>query len=255
MYLSERLERVLTAIGELSCNGLLVDVGCDHGYICIEAVRRGLVDRALACDINPGPLDRARINIEAAGLSDRIETLLGDGLSPVAPASLKEGRQHGGVTVLMAGMGGQLIRDMLNESSDLLTDVSGLVLSPQSEPELVRSFIMEQGFVIRQEHYVLDGGKYYVIMEAARPETAEEHQEPYSTEELLFGRHGLERRDPVLRNQLTELKRMTEEALSKAGKGTSEKAMERKRELAELSMYIDKALDRYKEGEYGKDHA
>ena len=254
MFLSERLERVLTAIGELSFRGLVIDVGCDHGYICIEALRRGLVDRALACDINPGPLDRARMNIEAAGLSDRIETLLGDGLCPVDRERVKECRDQGGVTVLMAGMGGQLIRDMLKESADLLSDVSGLVLSPQSEPELVRSFIMEQGFVIRQEHHVQDGGKYYVIMEAARPDTAEE-QEPYSTEELLFGRQGLERRDPVLRSQLTELKRVTEEALSKAGKGTSEKAMERRRELSELSMYIDKALDRYKEGEYGKDHA
>ena len=83
MFLSERLERVLTAIEELHFRGLLIDVGCDHGYICIEAVRRGLVDRALACDINPGPLDRARMNIEAAGLSDRIEALLGDGLCPV----------------------------------------------------------------------------------------------------------------------------------------------------------------------------
>ena len=254
MFLSERLERVLTAIEELHFRGLLIDVGCDHGYICIEAVRRGLVDRALACDINPGPLDRARMNIEAAGLSDRIEALLGDGLCPVDREQVKECRDQGGVTVLMAGMGGQLIRDMLKEGADLLTDVSGLVLSPQSEPELVRSFIMEQGFMIRQEHYVLDGGKYYVIMEAARPETAEE-QEPYSTEELLFGRPGLESRDPVLRTQLSELRQVTEEALSKAGKGTSEKAMERRRELTELLTYIDKALDRYKEGEYGKDHA
>ena len=89
MFLSERLERVLTAIEELHFRGLLIDVGCDHGYICIEAVRRGLVDRALACDINPGPLDRARMNIEAAGLSDRIEALLGDGLCPVDREQVK----------------------------------------------------------------------------------------------------------------------------------------------------------------------
>lgn len=38
----------------------LCDVGTDHAYLPIWLLKTGKTPRALACDINPGPLEAAR---------------------------------------------------------------------------------------------------------------------------------------------------------------------------------------------------
>ena len=75
--------RLLSALPYLTPGGTVADIGTDHAYLPIELCRRGICRRAVACDINRGPLESARANIAAAGFSDRIDTLLTDGLHGV----------------------------------------------------------------------------------------------------------------------------------------------------------------------------
>ena len=56
MELSKRLQ----AVADLVTPGYTIaDVGTDHAYIPIYLVEKGIVQRAVAMDINEGPLDRA----------------------------------------------------------------------------------------------------------------------------------------------------------------------------------------------------
>ena len=87
MQISKRLQAVSDMVTSCDC---LADVGTDHGYIPISLVRRGIAVRAVAMDVNQGPLNRAKENIEANGLSERIETRLSDGLSALAPGEETE---------------------------------------------------------------------------------------------------------------------------------------------------------------------
>ena len=79
MQISERLRAVSDMVASGSC---LADVGTDHGYIPIYLVSEGRIPKAIAMDINLGPLSRARENIETGGLSGKIETRLSNGLMP-----------------------------------------------------------------------------------------------------------------------------------------------------------------------------
>ena len=237
MYMSARMEKLLDELRKLGGTGLLLDVGCDHAYVAIEAVRRGLAEKAIASDINSGPLISAGQHIEAVGLSDSISTVLSDGLRDIGEELLvAEAR---GVTLLAAGMGGRLIRDILKEAGSKLSHIDKLVLSPQSEPELVRGFIMDEaGFAIKDEAWIEDEGKTYVVIAAeAGTET-----EPYGSHELLFGRQGLKRSDPVLGSYLLRLEEDTKEALKNAKRGSSDKARARSQELSRLSEEIKRAL-------------
>ena len=74
--LPQRMEMVLSLCGRAP---FAVDVGCDHAYLSIALVGRGIADEAMATDIFAGPLWHAKANIEKEGYSDRISVHQGDG--------------------------------------------------------------------------------------------------------------------------------------------------------------------------------
>ena len=81
------------------CTGDFVcDVGTDHGYLPCFMIKENMCKKALACDVAPMPLKSAEEHINREGLSDRIGTVLSDGLDNVHPEGITD--------VVMAGMGG-----------------------------------------------------------------------------------------------------------------------------------------------------
>lgn len=190
--LSRRLERILSMIRPAE---LLADIGTDHAYVPIEAVKRGLCGRALACDVVPGPLVHAAENIAAAGCSDRIEIRRGDGLKV-----LGEDRPQ---CIVIAGMGGALMGRILWEGWDKTDNDTQLVLSPQSEWMEFRTFLTEHHWKIRREAMVEEEGKYYLILDCAfDPDMDAEHEsaelrygdaESYAPEDLSVRRAYIEK--------------------------------------------------------------
>ena len=130
-------KRLETIIERMPDSGCLADIGCDHAYVAIEAVRRGRAARALACDVRKGPLQQAAEHILCAGLAGKIETRLSDGLEKVAPGEAD--------TVVVAGMGGPLMERILQGR---LGDFAHFVLSPQSEIPHFRRFLLAEGMQI-----------------------------------------------------------------------------------------------------------
>lgn len=143
-------ERLRTAAGLIGEGERLADVGTDHGYVPIYLVERKHIPSAIAMDIRTGPLERAREHIRMYGMEDYIQTRLSDGV-----AALKPGEAD---TILIAGMGGGLVKHILESGRVICEQAHGLVLQPQSELPKVRRFLMENGYVTEREEMVMEDG-------------------------------------------------------------------------------------------------
>lgn len=197
--------RLLTVAGFVRQGSRIADIGTDHGYIPVYLAQTGKIRSALAMDVRTGPLERARAHIEeykrragrgAAGLDGTshietcpIETRLSDGLKELGPGEAD--------TVIIAGMGGELIMKILEEGRHVWECTDHFILSPQSGLDKVRRYLAEQGFAIRDEAMVKDEGKYYTVMSVTRGEMRYESQAHY-----LYGRILIEKKDSTLREFL-----------------------------------------------------
>lgn len=189
-----RLSPRLKTVADFVPEGLpMADIGTDHGYIPIYLVETGKVPNALAMDVGKGPLERARAHVEVMKPEGkgRIELRLSDGLK-----GLKAGEAR---TVVIAGMGGELMIRILDEGRHVWEGVDTWVLSPQSELEEVRRFLLGEGFAILKEQMVKDSGKFYTVMAAGRGKNS-----PMTKEELRFGPCLIRTQNPVLLQYLDQ---------------------------------------------------
>ncbi|MCR5302662.1 MAG: class I SAM-dependent methyltransferase [Lachnospiraceae bacterium] len=153
--LSERL----SAVAEMITPGLAVaDIGCDHAYLSIYLARENISPRIIACDINSGPVMRARENIGDVELDDRIEVRQGDGLAVIDPGEAE--------SVVIAGMGGKLMARIIEEGAAILKEARELIMEPQSEVGYLRHFLQDSGYRIISENMVTEEGKFYPILKA-----------------------------------------------------------------------------------------
>ncbi len=134
------------------------DIGCDHAYVLIDAVKNYGVMRAIACDIADGPLQMAKKNIEAAHLSDKIVIQKSNGF-----AEIKEDFD----LAIIAGMGGSLIVDILEKGKTVLKN-KPLILQPNNDRYKVRKFLSMHQYVIEEEYAIFDQNKYYEIIVASK---------------------------------------------------------------------------------------
>lgn len=164
---------------------ICADIGCDHGYLSIYLVENGLCDFVYACDINEKPLSVARENIagraEKNGIlpSERIAVEKHDGLEGLSGKGIDR--------VVICGMGGEVIAGILEKSPEFHTDGVRYVLQPMSRETELRTWLMDNGFVIRDETLVRDAGRVYTVMLAGKGR----EDVPYSMSELYLGRENI----------------------------------------------------------------
>lgn len=200
MKLSPRLQTVVSFV---EMGSRIADIGTDHGYVPIYLIENHIAASALAMDIRKGPLERAESHIRRYGLEDRIETRLSDGLKALAAGEAD--------TVVVAGMGGELIIHILEEGRQVWETVRHWILSPQSEPQKVRKYLEENGFAIRDEAMLIDEGKYYTVISAAGPGAAgvsehTGHGGCLTEAQCLYGPILIRKKDPVLKEYLEKEK-------------------------------------------------
>ena len=153
MDLSKRLQAVASLVQR---GTTAADIGTDHAYVPVHLVRSKAVPRAIAMDINEGPLLRAKETVRSFGLEDVIEIRLSDGLEKLRPGEAG--------CIIIAGMGGPLTIRILERHPEVTRSASRLVLQPQSEIRQVRAWLFRQGMTIIREDMVLEDGKYYPMM-------------------------------------------------------------------------------------------
>ena len=149
--------RLLSAAEFVRQDATFADVGTDHAYLPLFLLEGGRISYAYCSDINEGPLASAKRNAEARGMLDRMDFILTDG------AAVLGGR---GITdYAICGMGGELIADIIAAAPHLMDGSVNLILQPMTRQPYLRRFLAEHGFLIRQESYSYDAGKYYVCMQ------------------------------------------------------------------------------------------
>ena len=168
--------RLQSAIPYVAKGAVVADIGTDHAYLPIELVKRGIAKRAIACDINRGPIERAAEHVREAGLENQIDTLQTDGLVGVEAYS----PDH----ILIFGMGGELIARILSDADWIKNDAITLVLQPMTRAETLRRWLLSTGFSIVGETVSFEDQYYQTV--CARfggvPES-------YTEGELMIGKH------------------------------------------------------------------
>ena len=131
----------------------LADIGTDHALLPIHAINEGYVLKAQAIDNKEGPFVIAYANVKRQSLSDKIKVVKADGLSKIDDDT---------DVVVIAGMGGKLIKDIMLKDS--LKNVKRFVLQPNNDTKKVREMLKEINFRIIDELVIKDGRKYYDII-------------------------------------------------------------------------------------------
>ncbi len=160
--LTPRLKTVASLVPECET---CADIGCDHAQVAIWLARQGRVDKITASDVNEGPLSRAKSAVRAANLEDRIKCVLTNGLDGIAPQDC----------VIIAGMGGDLIADILSRAEWTKNGERTLILQPMTAAYRLREYLFENGYSIVKETYAAEKEKLYAII-CAKP-GKEEHSD------------------------------------------------------------------------------
>ena len=231
--------RLRAIAGMVTKGNRLADVGCDHGYLSIWLVSEKTVPSAIAMDVRPGPLSRARENITRYGLEDYIETRLSDGLAKLEPGE--------GDTLVIAGMGGPLMERILKDGAKVREGFQELILQPQSELAKVRRYLEEHRFRIVAEDMVEEDGKYYPMMKVIPTEQKGLYAEgvPAAEEELEYGKYLLEKGHPVMGEYLKKELSVNQGVYEKLRVQESERTKERSAEVLHMIKRAEDLLDRY----------
>ncbi len=134
----------------------MIDVGTDHGYLPAALATSGYPGRILASDIRPEPLRAAEKTAARAGVKDRIDFLLCDGLALCPPDAVD--------SIVVAGMGGDTIVRILDEAEFCMNSRYHLILQPMTKAEILRYWLANNGFEILSETLVQDTGNLYQIL-------------------------------------------------------------------------------------------
>ncbi|MBQ6381209.1 MAG: SAM-dependent methyltransferase [Clostridia bacterium] len=152
LALTPRLQAVADFVQKGS---VIADIGTDHAYIPAYLLQQGLIEKAFACDIREGPLRNAQQTIAHCQLSG-VTFLLSDGLTAL------EGETFD--TVIIAGMGGEMIAHILLQSPWCRQQVQHFILQPMTKAETLRSFLCTEGFAIEKESFAAEKDKLYSIL-------------------------------------------------------------------------------------------
>lgn len=168
IVLDERLSLIAQWIEPCAC---VADIGADHGRLGAYLLQKGKAQCVQFLDVSADSLSKARKLIHHLGLEDRAKFSVGDGAKAlVCPADV----------VVIAGMGGQLIADIIEQGRAALQN-SMLIVQPNVATMELRERAAGAGFRIQNEKIVRAAGRQYVIIAMRRGEAH------YSPEELLIG--------------------------------------------------------------------
>ena len=215
MKLSLRLITIKNFVKE---NSIVADIGTDHGYIPGYLIENNISKKVIATDISKGSLDKAIEYIEKIGYKEYIDTRLGNGLEVLKPYEVD--------TVIIAGMGGLLIKDIIERDLEITKTINNFIFQPMGAAEELRKYLYENNFKIIDEKIIKEDGKYYEIIYVSRGKDYIEDEIYYEISKKL-----LDKKDPVLREFIEFKINKTEEILKELEKNHTEKTAKRKEDL------------------------
>ena len=155
LKLTNRLLKIASLVSE---NKRLADIGTDHGYIPVYLLNEGRIDFAILGDINKGPLENARSEVKRNKLEDKVDLRLGSGIEVLKKGEVDE--------VIIAGMGGILIGELLEANKEVAHSVDKLILQPMQAQEELRQYLLNNGYEILHECLEKEDFRLYEIIVA-----------------------------------------------------------------------------------------
>ncbi len=217
MKLVELTPRLQSVAEWVPWGARLVDVGTDHAHLPVWLLQQGIIEHGIATDVRLGPLQRAKATAKRYELTGSLSFRLCDGLKGVTPEEVD--------TIVIAGMGGETITQILAAASWTRTAGYQLILQPMSSLPDLRKWLSENGYRIEQERLVREGERLYSVFLVAGGE-----DEPLTLTECWLGRAGKD--DPLREDYLLMLQRRCQRALDGLNRSEREDNQLRKAELA-----------------------
>lgn len=167
-----KLDDRLSTVASLVRSGKRVaDIGTDHGYLVAYLVENGICPCGIAADLRKGPLENARQTVIQQGLTDKIELILSDGLTNIPQEACDD--------IVIAGMGGNLIAEILEKAPWVKDERINIVAQPMTHAEVLRQYYIDNGFRITAEKTATDGKRYYCVISAVYCGEAVKHKASY----------------------------------------------------------------------------
>lgn len=150
--------RLMSVASLVRKDSTVADVGTDHAYVVAYLIENGITPKAIASDINKGPLENARQTLVDCGISDKVKLVLSDGLKNI--------EENAADDIVIAGMGGILIAEILENAPWVKNKNIHIVAQPMTHAEVLRKWLCECGFRIKKEVASTDGKRVYVAISA-----------------------------------------------------------------------------------------
>lgn len=175
-------DRMKTIIDMTPKSAVAADIGADHALVSLALYESGKAETVYACDINEGPIKAAERNIKASGAEGKIIPILSGGLSAVYDKA---------DTVIVAGMGGELIGDILSEYP--LDKIKNFVLQPMNRADKLREKLCALSLKIDEERLVSDMGRVYTVIRVSHGDMKLDRAE------MILGPYIVKSGDPLLK--------------------------------------------------------
>lgn len=153
MKLTDRLLKIASLVSE---GKKVADIGTDHGYIPVYLLNKEYIDFAILADVNKGPLENARKEVRHNNLLDKVDLRLGSGIEVLEANEVDE--------VIIAGMGGILISELLEAKQEVAHSVDKLILQPMQAQDELRRYLLNNGYEILDEVLVKEDFRIYEIV-------------------------------------------------------------------------------------------
>ena len=148
-----RLEEIINLVED---NSIVADIGTDHGIVPYELVKSNKAKKVIASDISEKSLDKLREKLDYLDEPEKIILNVSDGLD-----NLNEYQVD---TIIISGMGGNLIVDILNKNIDVAKSANCLILGANNSLSVLRKFLHDNSFEIIEEVDLFENDKYYQII-------------------------------------------------------------------------------------------
>lgn len=136
-------------------NHRVADIGTDHAYLPVWLCKSNIATSAIASDVNPEPLKRGMQTIEKY-CATNVTACLSDGLQQINPDMVDD--------IIIAGMGGELIADIISKTPWVKNEKYHLILQPMSKADFLREYLYSNGFDIKYEEATVAENKLYTVM-------------------------------------------------------------------------------------------
>ena len=226
MKLSDRLQSIASFVPK---NTIVGDIGTDHGYIPVYLIENKIAKKVIATDISKSSLDKIIEYAKLTGFEKNIDIRLGDGLEIIKPFEID--------TVVIAGMGGLLIRDILDKDKEKRDSITHFILQPNIATNELRRYLYENNFEIIDEKLVKEDDKFYEIIHTKKGKAYVDKDIYYEIGERL-----ILNQDPLLKEFIGNKIKIIEDILEKLEDKKTEKSQERYKELMEKATDLKEVL-------------